>query len=207
MSSQKAKKYRLFFSSMEKCFVKSKTKEKSNFLSVIRFWEKQIFFGRNIEESLVMLFSKTQAKYQEISKKDFDPLLGQVDYDLWQPLAGKGVLCDLALLAGCPWRNSLCFARDRAESLPQKATCRGREKQILAGIVCRGGRQCSERKKEPVVISIRTTGLSFGLTGLGENNLRDIKKHFSFVPIWTIRQSFWLTMVWKQVLGYRNPVR
>ena len=60
------------------------------------------------------------------------------------------------------------------------------------------------RKKKPVVISIRTTGLSFGLTGLGENNLRDIKKHFSFVPIWTIRQSFWLTMVWKQVLGYRK---
>ena len=70
----------------------------------------------------------------------------------------------------------------------------------------RGGER-KMRKKEPVVISIRTTGLSFGLTGLGENNLRDIIKHFSFVSIWTIRQSFWLTMVWKQVLGYRNPVR
>ena len=53
-------------------------------------------FGRNIEESLVMRFPKSQIFFQEISRKDFDPLLGQVDYDLWQSLAGKGDLCDLA---------------------------------------------------------------------------------------------------------------
>ena len=56
-------------------------------------------FGRNIEESLVMRFPKSQIFFQEKSRKDFGPLLGQVDYDLWQPLAAKGYLCDLAPLA------------------------------------------------------------------------------------------------------------
>ena len=37
MSSQKAKKYRIFFSSMKKEEVKQKAEEISNFLSVMRF--------------------------------------------------------------------------------------------------------------------------------------------------------------------------
>jgi len=49
-----------------------------------------------------MRFPKSQIFFQEISRKDFDPLLGQVYYDLWQSLAGKGDLCDLGPLAGCP---------------------------------------------------------------------------------------------------------
>ena len=82
MSSQKEKNFRLFFPSMEKRNSKSiseeiskilpsvekeevklKTKEISNFLSVMRFRKNPILFGRNIEDSLVMLFSEKQAKY------------------------------------------------------------------------------------------------------------------------------------------------
>ena len=82
MSSQKEKNYRLFFPSMEKRNSKSiseeiskilpsvekeevklKTKEISNFLSVMRFRKNPVLFGRNIEDSLVMLFSEKQAKY------------------------------------------------------------------------------------------------------------------------------------------------
>ena len=82
MSSQKEKNYRLFFPSMEKRNSKSiseeiskilpsvekeevklKTKEISNFLSVMRFRKNPVHFGRNIEDSLVMLFSEKQAKY------------------------------------------------------------------------------------------------------------------------------------------------
>ena len=43
-----------------------------------------------------MLFPKSQIFFQEKSRKDLEALLGQVDYDLWQPLAGKADLCDLA---------------------------------------------------------------------------------------------------------------
>jgi hypothetical protein len=39
-----------------------------------------VFFERIIGESLVMLFPKSQIFFQEKSRKDFDPLLGQVDY-------------------------------------------------------------------------------------------------------------------------------
>ena len=107
--------------------------------SVMRFWEKQVFFGRNIEESLVMRFPKSQIFSQEISRKDFDPLLGQVDYDLWQPLAGKADLRDHAPQAGYPRRKSLCFARDIGQSLPQKAACWGGGSTNLTWIICKVG--------------------------------------------------------------------
>ena len=93
MSSQKAKIYRLFFSStkkqnsksvseeiskilpsMEKEEVKRKSEVLSNFLSVTRFRYNPVFFGRNIEDSLIMLFSEKQAKCQKISKKDLEAL-------------------------------------------------------------------------------------------------------------------------------------
>ncbi len=91
MSSQKEKTYRLFFPSMEKRNSKSiseeiskilpsvekeevklKTKEISNFLSVMRFRKNPVLFGRNIEDSLVMLFSEKQAKYSRNIEEDFE---------------------------------------------------------------------------------------------------------------------------------------
>jgi hypothetical protein len=58
--------------SMEKEEVKQKSEDLSSFLSVTRFRYNPVFFGRNIEESLIMLFSEKQAKYQELSRKDLE---------------------------------------------------------------------------------------------------------------------------------------
>jgi len=69
-SKWKTKEISIILSSMEKGEVKRKSEELSNFLSVTRFRYNPVFFGRNIEDSLIMLFSEKQAKYQEISKKD-----------------------------------------------------------------------------------------------------------------------------------------
>ena len=51
-------------------------------------------------------------KNQGNIEKDLELLLAQVQIDLCQTLARKRYLCDVAPLAGCPKRKSLCVARN-----------------------------------------------------------------------------------------------
>ena len=109
----------------------------------VKFYSKEIsnisqfFWGDKVkpvskEKTKILelcVYRKVKWFFYKSSQNVLMRLLAQVYCDLCQRMARNGDLAEVGPLAGCPWTNCLCFARDIGERSPQKPPCLPARKQ------------------------------------------------------------------------------